>query len=80
MVSDGLMVSEELALFSSEPEGLEEVSDELSEEGFDELSETDVLSLLCGSESFILHAAKANVQQQRERESAKVNSFFIQSS
>ena len=75
MTSDGLIVSEGLALLSSDPESSEEVSDEL-----EELSETGVLSLLCGLESFILHAVKASMPQQRERESAKVNSFFIQSS
>lgn len=58
----------------------EELSDEVPEELSDEISEVKELSLMGGTWFFFLQAVKASIPQQSVRESAKVNSFFIQSS
>ena len=59
-----------------------EVSELLSDEISDDVSEIGVL-LLCGAGVlffFLPHAPNASAEQQRAREIAKVNSFFIKAS
>ena len=58
------------------------ISDELSDEFSDGVSEMGEL-LLCGAGVgffFLPHAPKTRAEQQRAREIAKVNSFFIKAS
>ena len=58
------------------------ISDELSDEFSDDVSEMGEL-LLCGAGVgffFLPHAPKTSAEQQRAREIAKVNSFFIKAS
>ena len=60
----------------------DEFSDEFSDELSDDVSEMGEL-LLCGAGVgffFLPHAPKTSAEQQRAREIAKVNSFFIKAS
>ena len=70
-------VEESSSLLTSLLAELSEISDEVE----DETSDTGaLLPLLCGAGSSFLHAANASIPQQRARESARVNIFFILSS
>ena len=72
------------ALFELLSALLEELSDKLSEDETellsDKLSEESTFSLELEAGSSSLQAVSASAPQQRVRESARVNSFFIEKS